>query len=172
MDLFMSEVAFLSIGSNLGDRDANIASAISALGTLPEILSITSASFYETDPLYNLDQPKFLNTVVKIETELSPFELFDKTVNIEKMMGRPEKREKNQSRSLDIDILCYGNSYLETESLTIPHPGIPERKFVLVPFAELAPGFILPVWNLSVKAMLNLCPDQSVVRKHKIETSA
>lgn len=168
----MSDLAYLSLGSNIGDREANLASAISALSTVNEILNIKSASFYETEPLYLNEQPPFLNTVVELITDLDPFELLDATKHVEKIMGRSAVREKNEPRTLDIDILAVGDSLIETGELTIPHPGIPERKFVLVPFAELAPEFILPKWNVSVRTLLKLCPDKSEVRKHIIETRA
>jgi len=168
----MSETGFLSLGSNLGDKEANIASAITALSTYHEITDLQSASFYNSPPLYNIDQPEFLNTVIKYSTTFSVFDLFDACQNVEKLLGRPEKREKNVQRSIDIDILTYGTSFIETEELTIPHPDLANRKFVLVPWAELAPEEIVPVYNVSVKNLLNICNDNSTVTKHVMETNA
>ena len=102
----MFEIVYLSLGSNLGDREANLASAITALGTYSEIQDVQSASFYETKPLYNLDQPDFLNTVVKCHTGFTPFKMLDAVMNIEILLGRSKKHEKNQPRIIDIDILC------------------------------------------------------------------
>jgi 2-amino-4-hydroxy-6-hydroxymethyldihydropteridine diphosphokinase len=85
---------------------------------------------------------------------------------------RPEKREKNSPRTIDIDILTYGNSFLETEQLTIPHSDLANRKFVLVPWAELAPEFNVPVFNMTVTELLNMCPDPSNVIKHVMEKNA
>lgn len=168
----MLESGYLSLGSNLGDREDNIASAITALSTFHEIEDLQSASFYNSPPLYNEDQPQFLNTVVKYTTTFSAFDLFDACRNVEKLLGRPEIREKNSPRTIDIDILTYGNSFLETEQLTIPHSDLANRKFVLVPWAELAPDFKVPVFNMTVTELLNMCPDSSNVIKHVMEKNA
>ena len=168
----MSEIVYLSLGSNLGDREANLAGAITALGTYSETQDVQSASFYETKPLYKLDQPDFLNTVVKCQTGFIPFKMLDAVINIEILLGRSKKHEKNQPRIIDIDILCHGDAIIETKELTIPHPGIPTRLFVLVPFTELDPDYILPLWGKSISEMLIHCPDQSVINKHLIQTSA
>lgn len=168
----MPEAGFLSLGSNLGDRESNLAGAITALSTYHEINKIESSSFYNSPPLFNLEQPEFLNTVVSFETDFSPFNLFDACRNVETLLGRPEKREKNSPRTIDIDILTYGNSFLETEQLTIPHADLANRKFVLVPWAELAPDFNVPVFNMTVTELLNMCPDQSNVIKHVMEKNA
>jgi|TARA_Y100000031_G_scaffold152780_2_gene196641 2-amino-4-hydroxy-6-hydroxymethyldihydropteridine diphosphokinase len=168
----MDNLVYLSIGSNLGNREANLAAAISAFGTHKEISKIRSASFYESPYLGAEEQPEYLNTVVEFITSLGPFDLFDRTCQIEQMMGRPRKREKNIARSLDIDILCHGDSVLETKTLVIPHPRLPIRKFVLIPFYELAPDFIIPGLNVSVENLLHICPDTSVVTKHNLESRA
>lgn len=168
----MPEQGFLSLGSNLGDRESNLAGAITALTTYHEIIELNSASFYNSLPLFKSDQPDFLNTVVAYETDFSAFELFDACRNVEKLLGRPDEREKNAPRTIDIDILTYSNSFLETEQLTIPHPDLANRKFVLVPWTELAPDFTVPVFNLKVTELLNLCPDPSIVTKHALEKNA
>ena len=168
----MPEIVYLSLGSNLGDREANLAGAITALGTYSEIQDVQSASFYETKPLYELDQPNFLNTVVKCQTGFAPIKMLDAVINIETILGRPKKHEKNQPRIIDIDILCHGDAIIETEELTIPHPEIPNRLFVLVPFTELEPDYILPLLEKHISEMLIYCPDQSVIKKHLIQTSA
>lgn len=167
-----SELVYLSLGSNLGDREANLAGAITIFGMDNHISTIKSASFYESPFLGEGDQPEYLNTVIEFSTDLSPFDLFERTCKIEQMMGRPEKREKNVARSLDIDILCFGDSVMETEKLTIPHPRLAFRKFVLVPFVELAPDFEVPGVNLSVSSLLHVCSDSSVVSKHSLESRA
>ena len=97
--MMIEEKVYLSIGSNIGDRESNIASSIAMLGSYIEISKIRSSSFYETEPLYNEDQPAFLNIVLEIETSLTPFKLLDKIREIEKMLGREEKRIKNQPRT-------------------------------------------------------------------------
>ncbi len=168
----MSKETFLSLGSNIGDREANLAGAITILEEYPENNNLRSASFYSSEPLFNTDQPEFLNTVVEIITTFTPFEFLDEIKNIEKLLGRPSEHKRNAPRTIDIDILTFGDSFLETEELTIPHPGIPYRRFVLVPFNELTPNYIVPGWNITIKELLKFCPDKSKVLKHTIESNA
>jgi 2-amino-4-hydroxy-6-hydroxymethyldihydropteridine diphosphokinase len=168
----MPDFGFLSLGSNIGDRESNLASALTALATYHEINDIKSASYYNSPPLFNADQPEFLNTVISYKTDFSAFEFFDACQNVEKLLGRSKKREKNSPRTIDIDILTYGSSYLETEQLTIPHTDLANRKFVLLPWAELAPNFIVPVYNLTVSKLLSMCLDTSNVTKHVMEKNA
>ena len=168
----MPELAVLGLGSNLGDRESNLAAAITSLGIYNDISDINSASFYESEPLYETNQPKFLNTVISCNTEFSAFQLLDAVQHTELLLGRPKKREKNQRRIIDIDILCYGDSYIETEELVIPHPDIIYRKFVLVPFCELMPDFKIEKIGKTISELLNICPDQSQVVKHLLEKNA
>ena len=168
----MSELAVLGVGSNLGDRESNLAAAITSLGIYNDISEINSASFYESEPLYETNHPIFLKTVISCNTEFSAFQLLDATHHTELRLGRPKKREKNQRRIIDIDILCYGDSYIETEELVIPHPDIINRKFVLVPFCELMPDFKIEKIGKTISELLNICPDQSQVVKHVMEKNA
>ncbi len=168
----MSEKIYLSLGSNIGDREANIAGAITILSNYQENSEFKSASFYSSEPLFNTDQPEFLNTVLELITTFTPFEFLDEIKNIERLLGRPNKHEKNAPRTIDIDILTFGESFLETEELTIPHPDMPFRRFVLVPFNELAPNYIITGWKISIKELLNRCIDKSKVLKHTIESNA
>ena len=168
----MNDLVYLSLGSNIGDREANLAGAITILGEYPENMNLKSSSFYISEPLFNTDQPEFLNAVVELESTFTAFEFLDEIANIERLLGRPAEREKNQPRTIDIDILTYGDSVLETAELTIPHPGIPYRRFVLVPFCELAPNFTVPGWKLSVSDLLTKCTDKSAVQKHIINSNA
>ena len=168
----MSEKIYLSLGSNLGDREANLAGAITILGNYQENSELRSASFFSSKPLFNTDQPDFLNTVLELVTTFTPFEFLDEIKNIERLLGRPSKHEKNAPRTIDIDILTFGESFLETEDLTIPHPDMPFRRFVLVPFNELAPNYIITGWKISIKELLNRCIDKSEVLKHTIESNA
>ena len=102
----MSELAVLGVGSNLGDRESNLAAAITSLGIYNDISAINSASFYESEPLYETNQPKFLNTVISCNTEFSAFQLLDAVQHTELLLGRPKERGENQPRIIDIDILC------------------------------------------------------------------
>ena len=168
----MHELAVLGLGSNLGDRESNLAAAITSLGIYNDISDINSASFYESEPLYETNQPKFLNTVISCSTEFSAFQLLDAVQHTELLLGRPKEREKNQPRIIDIDILCYGDSYIETEELIVPHPDIVNRKFALVPFCELMPDYKIEKIGKTISELLNLCPDKSQVVKHAMEKNA
>lgn len=163
---------YLSIGSNLGDKESNIASCIAMLGSYVEITNIKTSSFYLTKPLFNQNQPSFLNIVLEHETTFLPFQLLDKIKEIEKMLGREEIREKNQPRTIDIDIIIFKNSFIETSELQIPHPGSLYRKFVLIPLAELIPNEIFPKTNIKIVDLLEKCPDTSVVEKYMIDKKA
>ena len=168
----MPELAVLGLGSNLGDRESNLAAAITSLGIYNDISAINSASFYESEPLYETNQPKFLNTVISCNTEFSAFQLLDAVQYTELLLGRPKERGENQPRIIDIDILVHGESVMETEELVIPHPHIIHRKFVLIPFDEIAPDYKIPLINSSVHELLVNCKDQSFVHLHDMENKA
>ena len=168
----MFSKVFLSLGSNIGDRESNLAQATMALSINLNISDIQSSSYYESEPLYNLNQPKFLNSVVSCCTTLKPFEFLDVVKRIETMLGRIDPRGKNRPRTIDIDILLHGDAVMETEELVLPHPMMGLRKFVLLPFDEIASNFQIPHLNITVKDMLARCPDTSTVAKHRMETQA
>ena len=163
---------YLSLGSNLGDRESNLAQATMALSVENNISNIESSAYYSSEPLYNLKQPDFLNSVLKCDTTLKPFDFFDVTKKIEKMLGRIRNKKRNQPRIIDIDILFFGNSILETSELTIPHPSFQFRKFVLIPLAEIEPEFKIPKIGLSIKELINQCPDKTNVRAHYMKSQA
>ncbi len=165
----MNDKVYLSIGSNLEDKESNIASCIAILGSYAENKNIRTSSFYNSEPLYNQDQPSFINIVVELETTLSPFEFLDQIHDIEKALGRKFPRLKNEPRTIDIDIILFGNSFIDTDKLTIPHPGALLRKFVLVPLSELIPEQIFLGTNHKIVDLLNNCPDTSRVSKYLIE---
>ena len=167
-----TNIVYLSLGSNIGDRESNLAQATMALSINFEISNIQSSSYYVTEPLYNKDQPDFLNSIVKFSTTLKPFDVLDIVQKVEKMLGRPEIREKNQPRTIDIDILFHGDAVIETEKLSIPHPMISLRKFILIPFAEIEPGFQIPHSNLTINDLIEHCPDNSRVTRHQKDTQA
>ncbi len=144
----MSERVFIGLGTNLGDRQENLARARELLS---EKLSLTAVSrIYETEPWGYADQPKFLNQVIAGETELTPTRLLDFLKRIEKKIGR-EQTFRYGPRVIDLDILFYGDRVVKTKRLEIPHPRIAQRAFVLVPLAELAPGLVHPVTGKSVE---------------------
>ena len=163
---------YLSLGSNLGDRESNLAQATMALSVEANISNIESSAYYTSEPLYNLKQPDFLNSVLNCDTTLKPFDFFDVTKKIEKMLGRIRNKKRNQPRIIDIDILFFGNSVLETSELTIPHPSFQFRKFVLIPLAEIEPEFKIPKIGLSIKELIIQCPDKTNVRAHYMKSQA
>jgi 2-amino-4-hydroxy-6-hydroxymethyldihydropteridine diphosphokinase len=160
----MKKNAFLSLGSNLGDRAANLDAAIAALGSLGEILKVSS--FYETAPVDVTHQPWFLNCVVGLETEKMPKQLLSSVLKIERQLGRNRAKEQNKGpRTIDLDILLFGNSIIDSKELTVPHPAMHLRRFVLEPFAEIAPEIIHPVLKQTVRQLLNALPPGQAVRK-------
>ena len=167
-----SNMVYLSLGSNIGDRESNLAQATMALSINFEISDIISSSYYETEPLYNKDQPEFLNSVVKFSTTLKPFDVLDIIQKVEIMLGRPAIREKNQPRIIDIDILFHGDAVIETEELSLPHPMVSLRKFILIPFAEVEPDFQIPHSNLTIKDLIDHCSDNSRVKRHQMDIQA
>ena len=138
------ETAYLGLGSNIGDALENIHQAASRLMQSSSLHIVKSSSYYHTRPWGKTDQEDFINAVVQIETELTPRELLELCLTIEKQMGRI-RDEKWGPRIIDIDILCFGAKILKEPDLIIPHPYLQERAFVLVPFNEIAPDYIHPV---------------------------
>ena len=154
--------AYLSLGSNLGDRAANLDAAIAKLGEIGSVAE--RSSNYETEPVEVTDQPWFLNCVVEFETELEPIQLITAVLKIERSMGRTRTRDKGP-RSIDIDILLYGDRVLDIAGLTIPHPAMHVRRFVLEPLAEIAPEVRHPVFKQPVRELLAAQPAQPQVRR-------
>lgn len=138
------KTVFLGLGSNLGNRKKNLENAIHQIQNHEFIWVQQIAAFIETDPIAQIPQPKFINSVIKIETILTPEELLQETQTIEKKLGRTEKGN-HQPRTIDIDLLLYGQDVICSEMLTIPHPLLHERSFVLTPLNELAPDLIHPI---------------------------
>ena len=168
----MSNIVYLSLGSNLGDKESNIASSIAILGAYIENTDIRTSSFYLSEPLYNTNQPAFINIIVELNTLFTPFQFLDKIHNIEKMLGRRIDREKNSPRTIDIDIVLFGDAFIQTAELTIPHSHALLRKFVLVPLAELVPEKIFPGTKHKMIDLLEKCPDTSIVDKYLIDKKA
>ena len=132
----MEKTVYLSLGSNVGDREANLRTAIEKLAELGEVIAVSS--FYETEPMEFTAQPWFLNCAVALRTELMPKLFLSKTLAIEQQMGRRRSQPKGP-RTIDIDILLFGNSVIHTPQLDVPHVAMHERRFVLEPLAEIAP---------------------------------
>jgi len=153
---------YLGLGSNLGDRMSNLASAVERLSRKITIKKISSV--YETEPVYYKEQPLYLNAVLSAVTELDPFELLNFVKSIESDLGR-QPSFRNAPRTIDIDILFYGDQVAETAELIIPHPRIAERAFVLVPLAEIAPRLVHPLLQKKVSELLAVVEGVDGVRK-------
>jgi 2-amino-4-hydroxy-6-hydroxymethyldihydropteridine diphosphokinase len=148
---------YLSLGSNIGDRAENLRLAVERLAGA-DVRVLHCSRIYETEPVEYLDQAWFLNQVVEAETTLFPLQLLSRTGRIERELGRQRTSVKKGPRTLDIDILFYAASVIETARLAIPHPRVAERRFVLAPLAELAPDLRHPVTHRSVRQMLESAP--------------
>ncbi len=152
---------YIGVGSNLGDRQANITEALQHLRS--GVSNLRVAGLYDTEPVGYLDQPRYLNTVAEGETSLGPEQLLELLKNIEHRLGR-QPSFRNAPRPIDMDILFLGDVVLDTSALTIPHPRLHERAFVLVPLAELAPELVHPVLGKTVGELLSKV-DRSGVRR-------
>ncbi len=150
--------AFISIGSNIGEKLQNCLKAICLLDNLKGCKVIKKSSFYKTEPVGYKEQDWFINCAVLIDTKLNPYELLDRLQQIEILMGR-EKSFKWGPRLIDLDLLLYEDIIMNGEKLTIPHPLMHKRRFVLVPVSELAPDLIHPVLNKSIIEILRSLPE-------------
>jgi 2-amino-4-hydroxy-6-hydroxymethyldihydropteridine diphosphokinase len=156
------KIVYLSLGSNLGDRAANLRTAIEKLADLGSVVAVSS--FYETEPVEMVAQPWFLNCAVKLDTEKMPRQLISGILNLEQTMGRQRKQQKGP-RIIDIDILLFGSSIIEIPSLTIPHPKLHERRFVLEPLSEIAPDARHPVFKRTMRQLRDSLPPGQTVKR-------
>jgi 2-amino-4-hydroxy-6-hydroxymethyldihydropteridine diphosphokinase len=158
----VKKTAYLSLGSNLGDRQKNLQDAIAALPKAG-VSAKQISSIYETEPVDYLDQPWFLNIAVEAETQLAPAALLQALREIEAQMGSKKQIAKGP-RLIDMDILLFGNEVIDTPDLQIPHPRMHLRRFVLQPLSEIAPNARHPQSSLTVSELLARSPDKSAVR--------
>ncbi|MFJ7978554.1 2-amino-4-hydroxy-6-hydroxymethyldihydropteridine diphosphokinase [Peribacillus sp. JNUCC 23] len=162
----MENYSFLSIGSNVGDRSEYIKEAIRLLHEEKEVKVLQTSSLYETAPIGYIDQPQFLNAVILVNTGLSAVELLNVCQEIERKLGR--KREIRWGpRTLDLDILLYNHENIETERLSVPHPRMVGRAFVLVPLLEINPTIMLPTTDTPLNDILEKLEDKEGVQLWK-----
>ena len=157
--------AGVALGSNLGDRSANLRNARQKIEALAGVHSLILASdIYETEPVAcESGAPKFLNAVVEFEYAGQPQELLSELAVIENSLGRPADHEKNTSRPIDLDLLYFGTMEMVTRDLHLPHPRLIERRFVLAPLAEIQPNLLLPKQTEPIRALLARMPDGPAV---------
>lgn len=148
---------YIAIGSNLNHPVQQTQHAIEALKTLPQSQFMQASSLYSSTPMGPQDQPDYINAVVEIKTDLSPLELLNCTQSIELEHGRVRKDERWGPRTLDLDIILYGQQTIDNERLTVPHYGMKQREFVLYPLAEIAPELQLPD-GVSLQSVLATVP--------------
>ena len=157
-------LCYIGFGSNLGDRMANCRSALEALGGLPNTQITTVSSIYETEPVC-AQGPWFLNGVVELSTALGPEELLESCQQVEVLLGRPDVRSPAAPRTIDLDLLLYGEEVFNTPTLKIPHPRMHERAFVLIPLAEIAPKGWHPVLQKNISELLAQLKDTHEVKR-------
>jgi 2-amino-4-hydroxy-6-hydroxymethyldihydropteridine diphosphokinase len=154
----------ISLGSNEGSREENLEAAINFLKDTEAITEITVSSIYETEPIGVIDQPWFLNIAISATTSIALMSLMQLCKSIEYAMGRKLGIRWGQ-RNIDIDILLYGDSLVSFDQIVVPHPRMHERRFVLLPAAEIAGDCIHPVFGMTINELLQSCTDSSVVKE-------
>jgi 2-amino-4-hydroxy-6-hydroxymethyldihydropteridine diphosphokinase len=160
----MPNLVYLSLGSNVGDREAQLQGALAKLATVGRV--VATSSLYETEPVEFTQQPWFLNCALALESDKTPQQLMAAILRIEEEMGR-RRVQKKGPRAIDIDILLFDDTILHSEELTIPHPAMHERRFVLEPLAEIAPNALHPALKKTVRELLDALPPGQTVKKLK-----
>jgi 2-amino-4-hydroxy-6-hydroxymethyldihydropteridine diphosphokinase len=152
-------IAYIALGSNLGDREAILAAATDRLNCLGRVVALSSV--YETEPVGYRDQPAFLNAALALETELEPLPLLHALLSIERELGRDRSRGLPKGpRTLDLDLLLLGDAIVAGEELTLPHPALAKRRFVLTPLAQIAPHLRHPQLKQTMTDLLAQLPDE------------
>ena len=159
------ETVYLGLGSNLGDRESNLREALEAVDALESTRLLKVSPLYATEPRIVEQQPEFLNACAKIETALSPRKLLEALLDIEQQFGRERARDKG-ARTLDLDILLWEERLVDQPGLTVPHPGLGERAFVLVPLRDIAAEVRDPATGLTVEQLAARCTDDGDVERY------
>jgi 2-amino-4-hydroxy-6-hydroxymethyldihydropteridine diphosphokinase len=158
--------AAIGLGSNQGAREQMLREALVLLTEHDDIALIAVSSAWETAPMYVLDQPDFLNACALLQTSLSPQLLLMEMMHVEQLLGRVREIDKGP-RTIDLDLLLMDQQIMIEDDLTLPHPALDERPFVLAPLAEIAPGWVHPVLDLSVEQLLEECPGVETLRRRE-----
>ena len=161
------QTVYLGLGSNKGERISYIEKAIEEISGLPETKIFVRSGIYETEPWGNIEQEDYLNSVIGIQTQLNAEDLLKELKSIEKHIGRKENKKWSE-REIDIDLLFYGNEIIDKDHMKVPHGQIENRRFVLVPMNEIAPGFMHPVFKKSISQLLEDTTDKLKVFKYKL----
>jgi 2-amino-4-hydroxy-6-hydroxymethyldihydropteridine diphosphokinase len=156
----MNVIATIGLGANLNDPAAQVDYALAELDRLPGTRLIAQSSLYASAPVGSVDQPDFINAVAQVETSLAPRALLDALLDIEHRHGR-ERSFRNAPRTLDLDLLLYGHAHFHEDALTLPHPRMTERAFVLLPLLEIAPDTLIPGRGAAAD-WLQACSDQTL----------
>ena len=154
---------FLGIGSNVNDRYQNLKMGMRLINDHPHIWIIEKSYIYQSKAMYYPEQDDFYNMVIEIETNLNPIQLLDSVKTIERKTGRNTNNSHNMPRTLDLDILSMGDILIRTNVLEIPHPKIAERKFVLKPWNDIAPTYVVPILNKDISGLLKITKDTSPI---------
>ena len=157
-------IAYIALGSNLGDRERHLGAAFAALRALRGVRDVSLSRVYETDPIGPGEQRPYLNAVARVCTDLPPRALLDRLLAIERSEGRVRGPERNAARTLDLDLLLYGEREIDEPGLVVPHPRIAERPFVLEPLCDLAPDLVIPGAAAPVCALAAAVRDPAAVR--------
>ena len=158
------ERAYIGIGSNMGDRILCCQEAIRAMSEIAGVTVIRVSSFYETAPMPPASGDWFVNGVISVQTQLKPEALLLELRQIERSMGRATERARGSDRNIDLDLLLVGSQVVEQPDLTLPHPRLHQRRFVLAPLCELDPDFRHPVFGVTMRQLLERLSDPSLVR--------
>lgn len=157
----MQEKVYVGVGSNLNDPVSQVITAISQLAQLPHTNLVCRSSLYRSLPMGPQDQPNYVNAVVLLVTDLEPLGLLDELQALEERHGRKRTGERWGPRTLDLDILMYGENIINSDRLVVPHPGLHERPFVLYPLHEIAPEIAVPEKG-KIVSLLTRCPEQGL----------
>lgn len=164
-NLSVKSDAYIALGSNMGDRELNLLRAVAEIGRIPDCKVTGLSSFYETSPVGVTEQPLFYNAVLRVQTALSPHELLERIMRIESDVFGRTRTYRWGPRRIDLDLLLHGGATISDDRLTVPHPRMAERRFVLQPLSDIAPDLVHPVVGKSITELLgSLRTDETVTR--------